>query len=84
MASPPHRHHEVGRLVLPLTTERLLLRAFVSDDLDAVLAYTADPEVARFMFYEPRDAGSARAYLQRVPASQWQTPRRVWEVAIVE
>ncbi len=84
MMPPPHRHHAPGRIALPLTTERPLLREFVSDDLDAVRAYTGDPEVARFMFYEPRDVDAASAYLQQVLASQQQTPRRVWEVAIVE
>jgi RimJ/RimL family protein N-acetyltransferase len=69
-------------LALPLRTERLVLRDFRADDLAAVLAYSSDPEVTRFMFYEPRDEAAARAYHQRMLASQRETPRRVFELAV--
>jgi RimJ/RimL family protein N-acetyltransferase len=36
----------------PLTTERLLLRRFTDGDLDALLAYRNDPEVARYQSWE--------------------------------
>ena len=69
-------------LRLPLRTERLVLRDFRADDLDAVLAYSGDPEVVRFMFYGPRDAAGARAYLDAMLASQAERPRRVFELAV--
>ncbi len=43
-----------------LTTKRLLLRAFVDDDLDAFAAITADPEVNRYLGDgKPLDRASA-------------------------
>ncbi|MGH3413715.1 MAG: GNAT family N-acetyltransferase [Marmoricola sp.] len=44
MASPPD---------VPIRTERLTLRHFEPGDLDAVLDYYADPEVARYLLEEP-------------------------------
>ena len=69
-------------LALPLTSERLVLRDFRADDLDAVLAYASDPEVMRFMFYERRDRADAEAYLARMLASQRESPRRIYELAV--
>lgn len=69
-------------LALPLVTARLVLRDFRADDLTAVLAYAGDPEVMRFMFYEPRDRADAEAYLARMLASQRETPRRLYELAV--
>lgn len=45
---------------LPLETERLVLRRFRRDDVDAFIGYRNDPEVARFQSWErlsTRDAG---------------------------
>ena len=36
-------------MVMPVVTERLILRPFDSDDLDAVHAYVSDPEVMTYM-----------------------------------
>ena len=40
-------------LALPISTERLLLRTYRPDDLDATLAYYGDPVVARYIPWEP-------------------------------
>ncbi len=40
-------------LDLPLKTDRLALRLFRSDDLDAILAYQSRPDVARYLLEEP-------------------------------
>jgi RimJ/RimL family protein N-acetyltransferase len=42
-----------------LTTERLLLRGFVEDDLDAYAAITADAEVMRYLNGKPLDRARA-------------------------
>jgi len=43
----------VPNLPLPVHTERLVLRPFRLDDVDATLAYRGDPGVARFIPREP-------------------------------
>lgn len=45
----------------PVRTERLLIRSFAAADLDAVHRYQGDPEVTRFLPYEPRDRATLRA-----------------------
>jgi ribosomal-protein-alanine N-acetyltransferase len=74
----------MNRLALPIRTPRLVLRDFVADDYAVILSYASDPEVTRFMFYGPRDEADTRVYLQRMLKSQVETPRRVWELAVVE
>jgi ribosomal-protein-alanine N-acetyltransferase len=72
---PPH-------LNLPLHTPRLLLRDFLPTDLQAIHAYASDPEVTRFMFYDPRDAADTSAYLQHMLQSQGEHPRCTRELAV--
>ena len=47
----------------PIRTRRLALRPFTRDDLDAVHAYSSDPEVVRFLYWEvaPDREASANA-----------------------
>lgn len=47
-------------LPLPIRTERLLLRAFVIDDLDDAHAYQRLPEVSRYLYREPLDLDRTR------------------------
>jgi RimJ/RimL family protein N-acetyltransferase len=47
----------------PILTERLILRPFTPDDLDDVYAYQSRPDVARFLYWEPRDRDEVRAVL---------------------
>ncbi|MDP4505135.1 GNAT family N-acetyltransferase [Nonomuraea turcica] len=49
----------------PITTERLLLRPFTPADLDAVHAYESRPDVARYLYWEPRDRDSSRTFLDK-------------------
>jgi RimJ/RimL family protein N-acetyltransferase len=58
-----------GELTFPLETERLLLRPFRSDDFDAVYAFESLPEVARYLYWEPRSPEEVRAGLERKIAS---------------
>ena len=47
------------RLKEPLRTERLVLRLFRSDDLEAVYDMQSRPEVARYLYWSPRDRKGA-------------------------
>src|SRR5437899_553206 len=50
---------------LPVRTERLVLRAFTDDDLDALHDLYRRPEVTRFLRWDTRTRGEARAMLKR-------------------
>ncbi|MFI7603966.1 GNAT family N-acetyltransferase [Micromonospora sp. NPDC049366] len=43
----------MSELTLPIRTERLHLRTFHIDDVDALLTYYGDPRVARYIPWEP-------------------------------
>lgn len=71
-------------LQLPIRTERLLLREFVRDDLEALHAFSSDPRVTRYLFFGPRDADSSASYLDGLLASQRELPRTRFELAVEE
>jgi len=50
-------------LTSPLETERLLLRAFTPEDFDAVFAMQSRPDVARYLYWEPRTEPEVRTSL---------------------
>ncbi len=56
-------------LTAPLETERLMLRAFGSDDFDALLAMQSSPDVARYLYWEPRSELEVRSALATKIAS---------------
>lgn len=70
-------------LTLPLRTSRLTLRDFVLGDFGAIHTYASDPDVMRFMFHGVRSEADTRDYLDRMIASQQESPRRTWELAVV-
>ena len=49
----------------PLATERLCLRPYVVDDLDALLGMFGRPDVCRYLDWEPMDGAAARTLLER-------------------
>ncbi|MFD9950033.1 GNAT family N-acetyltransferase [Nonomuraea sp. NPDC059023] len=49
----------------PITTERLTLRGFTPGDLHDLHAYESLPEVARYLYWEPRDLDTTRAFLDK-------------------
>lgn len=51
---------------LPIATDRLLLRPFERDDLDAVMAYYALPDVQRYLDWKARDRVEARHALDQL------------------
>src|SRR6185437_5663320 len=50
--------------VLPIETERLLLRTFERNDFDSVMAYHALPEVQRYLDWKARDRIEVKAALE--------------------
>lgn len=48
-----------------LRTDRLLLRRFRESDIDRLAAWQSRPEVARFLYWEPRTREAAEAALTR-------------------
>lgn len=49
----------------PIETERLTLRPFQEADFDAVFAMQSHPEVARYLYNEPRTVDETRLHLGR-------------------
>mgnify|MGYP002385255330 CR=1 FL=1 len=52
-------------LTAPIETERLTLRAYADTDFDWLLALRSDPEVARYLYWEPQTAAEVRETLER-------------------
>jgi RimJ/RimL family protein N-acetyltransferase len=69
---------------LPLRTERLVLRAFGPDDLEALHAVQSDPEAVRYVPYGPRDRAAVAAVLERkVTSTGWEQDGDLIELAVV-
>jgi RimJ/RimL family protein N-acetyltransferase len=58
----------VLRIERPIETERLRLRPFNVDDLDGLAAIQALPEVARFLYWEPRTRAEVEPALAQLIA----------------
>ena len=57
-----------------LNTERLLLRPFAFEDVDDVLGYATDPEVARYLpLPQPYKRDDAVEFVARQVLSEWST-----------
>lgn len=68
----------------PIETARLTLRPFAAHDLDALYAYQSLPEVARFLFNEPRDrAATAEVLARRRAVTTLEQPGDVLVLAVV-
>src|SRR5215207_2695653 len=66
-----------------LTTERLVLRRFRPEDLDAFVAYRSDPEVARYQDWEaPYQLSQARQFLHELQAVHPDMPGEWFQFAV--
>jgi ribosomal-protein-alanine N-acetyltransferase len=74
----------VRKLTVPVRTARLNLRDFVESDFEAVLGFSSDPRVTRYLFFGPRDADATAEYLEDLLASQREQPRTRFELAVEE
>ncbi len=70
-------------LIAPLTTSRLLLREFEEEDWRATHPYESDPEVVRYQSHDVRTPEQSREYIRHVRALARETPRRVYDLAVV-
>ncbi|GAA0314821.1 GNAT family N-acetyltransferase [Kineococcus aurantiacus] len=70
--------------MLELVTERLLLRGFTPDDVEAVHAYAGDPEVCRYTDWGPNTPAQSRAFIDEMLAASdlEQLDSMTWAVAI--
>lgn len=69
--------------LLPIRTERLTLRSHTEGDLDALLSYYADPEVARFLLVHPWTEAFGREELaRRIPRQGLETPSRALALVV--
>ncbi len=66
-----------------IRSERLFLREFKEADWQAVHSYASDPEVVRFMDWGPNDEDETKAFISRSIASQKETPRTKYTLAII-
>ncbi|MFE0026124.1 GNAT family N-acetyltransferase [Amycolatopsis sp. NPDC059021] len=67
----------------PITTERLLLRPFRPEDLDALNSFQSRADVARYLYWGPRSrAESAAALAKRVHSSTLSGEGQLLAVAV--
>ena len=84
MTSPPSRCAPVDLSEIEIRTERLLLRRFREDDLDRLAAMQALPEVARYLFWEPKTREQVEPILERRIAATRLEEDDDWVVLAVE
>jgi RimJ/RimL family protein N-acetyltransferase len=53
-------------VTFPLRTERLELRPFLDDDLDALFAMQSDEAMTRYLYWGPRSRDEVREQLERI------------------
>jgi RimJ/RimL family protein N-acetyltransferase len=66
-----------------ITTPRLLLRQLAVADAPALLAYRADPTVARYQLWQPRTEADAVAWIGALADTAVDTPGTWFQMAIV-
>lgn len=66
-----------------LTTSRLLLRDLVPSDAEALNEIERNPDVVRYMSFDPQTPEQTVARLERVALTQAETPRTTYDLAIV-
>lgn len=64
-----------------IETDRLLLREFVEEDWQAVLAYQSDPRYLRYSSWTGRTEADARAFVGMFLGHQAEDPRRKFQLA---
>lgn len=64
--------------------QRIVLREYRQEDVEAVWAYSHDPEVTRFTVWPPNDRSSTEAFVNRAIAASVQEPRQVFELAVAD
>jgi ribosomal-protein-alanine N-acetyltransferase len=70
-------------MLLPIETERLILRDYQEADWVQVHAYARDPEVVKFEDWGPNSETDSRAFVAQAMASAQRQPRRAYELAVI-
>tara|TARA_R110002110_G_scaffold18688_6_gene78339 strand:+ start:7953 stop:8549 length:597 start_codon:yes stop_codon:yes gene_type:complete len=70
-------------LTLPIETPRLILRDFVSRDLEAVHAYSSLPDVSRYLVWGPNTLLQSKDMIRGFLLDQKRRPRINFDLAIV-
>lgn len=70
-------------LTLPIETPRLILRDFVSRDLEAVHAYSSLPDVSRYLVWGPNTLLQSKDTIRGFLLDQKRKPRINFDLAIV-
>jgi RimJ/RimL family protein N-acetyltransferase len=65
-----------------LSTKRLILREFIPEDWQAVLAYQADSRYLKFSEWETRSEADVRAFVEMFLKQQQQVPRIKFQLAV--
>ncbi len=68
----------------PIETPRLRLRAFAARDLEAFLAYRADPEVARYQGWSEYTRADAEAFFSNQARAEFGAPGQWYQVGVAE
>jgi ribosomal-protein-alanine N-acetyltransferase len=71
----------LARHAVILTTEHLVLREFVEEDWQAVLAYQQNPLYLRYYEWKERTPEGAREFVQMFLANQREIPRTKFQLA---
>jgi [ribosomal protein S5]-alanine N-acetyltransferase len=65
-----------------LSTKQLILREFMPEDWQAVLAYQADSRYLKFSEWETRSEADVRAFVEMCLQQQQQVPRIKFQLAV--
>lgn len=66
----------------PLCTDRLVLRALIPADAEAMFAYRSDPDVSRYQNWAPAEVEEIRAFIQDPAAMEPGTPDSWYQIGI--
>ena len=69
-------------VLLPIETDRLLLREFHEEDWQDIHEYAADPEVVKHMPWGPNTEDESRDFLSRQHRGITEEPRLEWNIGI--
>lgn len=72
-----------GNMLMKLETERLILRDFVKEDWEAVLAYQSDPLYLRYNHWAERTPEAVQEFVGWFLNQQLQEPRIKFHLAVV-
>ena len=68
---------------MELETERLLIREFKPSDHDSIHEYAGNPEVLKYMPFEPNTPEQSKGFLEQAMSKQYNENRTDFELAIV-